>query len=583
MVVVLPSTWVKSRVNQTPRIYKVLDTEHLLKILLSIFWNRTEHRLRMLWRVITQFLLMSLMLPVLQAGAAVLSAVFLSTTLYRSILPGFSGTSPLQDLVTILASGFAITASIYLSARFLDRRSFLDLGLNFSPTWWADFGFGFGLGAGLMLLIFLTELSLGWINVQSYFYSPQEQLSFPGGFFITLIFFVAIGFYEELLNRGYLIKNISEGLTGKLLSARAAILLACLLTSVFFGLLHSANPNITPLAVLNICLAGIFLAAGYLVTGQLALSIGLHISWNFFQGAVFGFPVSGTTALAGSLIHIRQLGPVLFTGGNFGPEGGLLGALASFLGLTIILLWKRSGIYLGLSQYIPAIPIVDSPPSRSSNRIKRDPQFKHIIWDWNGTLLDDLGLCLKIINNMLAARNLPSISRDVYLDIFDFPVSVYYQKIGFDFSKEPFESISNEFIKAYETGRPACNLMDGAREILSYAASLGISQSILSASKGSYLSKAIVEYDIQGYFNSVQGLDNHHAAGKLDLAKNYMETCHLPPSDMLLVGDTTHDGSISTALGVNCILIPKGHHNRQRLEETGFPVVSSLLHLKELL
>ena len=556
-----------------------------MKSLASIFWNGAERRLRMSWRLIVLFLLMSLLLPVLQAGAAILSTAIVPSTGAAAILPGNFGPPPLPGLILILASGAAITASIYLAARFLDRRRFLDLGLNFSPNWWSDFSFGFGLGAVLMLLIFLTELSLGWIKIQSFFYSPQEHLSFLGGLVISALFFIAVGFYEELLSRGYLIKNISEGLSGKLLPPRFAILLACLLTSIFFGLLHAANPDATPLAVLNICLAGILLAAGYLVTGQLGLSIGLHISWNFFQGAVFGFPVSGTSALAGSLISIRQLGPYLLTGGKFGPEGGLLGALVSLLGIAIILLWKgkRNGIDLSLSQYPPTNPKVDHPPSLTMARTRQSPQFKHIIWDWNGTLLDDLDLCLKIINTMLAAWNLPSISRESYLEVFDFPVSGYYQILGFDFSIEPFESISNEFIKAYEEGRPECGLMDGAREILSHAASLGISQSILSASKGSYLAKAVGEYDIKGFFNSVQGLDNHHAAGKLDLAKSFMESCLLPPDEILLVGDTTHDGSIAAALGVNCRLIPNGHHNRQRLEETGFPVVSSLLQLKELL
>lgn len=539
----------------------------------------------MFWRLIAQFLLMSILLPVLQTGAAVLSALIFPATRLDAIPPGLFGTHPLQGLIIILASSVAVTASIYLSARFLDKRRFLELGLMFSPKWWADFSFGFGLGGLLMLLIFLAELSLGWIKIQSCFYAPNVNLPFLGGLFITLLFFIAVGFYEELLSRGYLIKNLSEGLSGKLLPSRVAILLASLLTSVFFGLLHAANPNATPLAVLNICLAGILLAAGYLVTGQLALSIGLHISWNFFQGAVFGFPVSGTAALAGSLISIRQLGPDLLTGSKFGPEGGLLGALASLLGIAIILVWKgkRNGIHLSLSQYRPASPKVDRSLPLSEFRTKRNPQFKHIIWDWNGTLLDDLDLCLKIINTMLAARNLPSISRESYLEVFDFPVSGYYQIIGFDFSKEPFESISNEFIKAYEKGRTDCSLMTGARETLSHAASLGISQSILSASKGSYLAKAVGEYEIEEYFNSVQGLDNHHAAGKLDLAKKYMESCHLPPKDIVLVGDTTHDGSIAAALGVNCILIPNGHHNRQRLEKTKFPVVSSLLQLKDFL
>jgi len=208
---------------------------------------------------------------------------------------------------------------------------------------------------------------------------------------------------------------------------------------------------------------------------------------------------------------------------------------------------------------------------------------RHLIWDWNGTLLDDLELCLEIINGMLRERALPAITRSSYLEIFDFPVQNYYQAIGFDFSREPFEKVSDQFIQAYEKGRPGCQLMDGSREILAQMASLGISQSILSASRASYLVKAVAEYGIEGFFTSVHGLDNHHAAGKLDLARAFLKTCQLDPAAMLLVGDTTHDGEIARALGVPCILIPRGHHSRRRLEETGFQVVSSLADLPGLI
>ena len=122
--------------------------------------------------------------------------------------------------------------------------------------------------------------------------------------------------------------------------------------------------------------------------------------------------------------------------------------------------------------------------------------------------------------------------------------------------------------------------MAGTQDILAHAASLGISQSILSASKGSYLARAVVEYGIDGFFNSVQGLDNHQAAGKLDLARVYLNSSSLDPADILLVGDTTHDGEIARALGLKCFLIPNGHQGRTRLEKTGLPIINSLDELK---
>ena len=204
---------------------------------------------------------------------------------------------------------------------------------------------------------------------------------------------------------------------------------------------------------------------------------------------------------------------------------------------------------------------------------------QHLIWDWNGTLLDDLALCLGIINYMLEERELPALSQENYLEAFDFPVQDYYRRIGFDFRREPFEAVSDQFIQAYEAGRPDCQLMDGAREALDHFARLGLSQSVLSASRRIYLRKAVQEYGIEGYFSAVEGLEDHHAAGKLALARDFLESVPLGPEQMTLVGDTTHDGEIASQLGLNCLLIPNGHHSRERLEKTGHPVLSSLREL----
>jgi phosphoglycolate phosphatase len=205
--------------------------------------------------------------------------------------------------------------------------------------------------------------------------------------------------------------------------------------------------------------------------------------------------------------------------------------------------------------------------------------YAHIIWDWNGTLLDDLNLCLEIINNLLSKNHLPAVSRDNYLAIFGFPVQDYYQNIGFDFEKESFEFVSTEFISAYEKGRPNCLLMSGAQETLEWFLSSGYTQSILSASKQAYLNKAVLDYGIKDYFISINGLDNHHAAGKFDLAKEFMIDQDLAPNTILLIGDTLHDAEIAASLGVDCWLIPNGHQGRQRLESAGVPILDSLSDL----
>lgn len=338
-----------------------------MKSLSSLFWHPAQGRLRLIWRLAIQFLLMGALLITLQAASLAL-AFFTQTA-------GGSPASAPQDLIAILAGGLAVAASVSISARILDKRRFKDLGFLLSRAWWADFAFGLGLGGALMLALFLAELSLGWIRIRGSAFSAGGISSFPEGLLISLIAFCAVGFYEELYSRGYLIKNLSEGLAGRRIRPQWAILLAGLLTSIYFGLLHTVNPNPTPLSVLNISLAGVLLSAGYLITGQLGLSIGLHISWNFFQGAVFGFPVSGSTALSGSMVALDQLGPDLWTGGSFGPEGGLTGSLAIAFGFGAILLWKgrQAGIELSISRFHPQEPPADdrsSPPASSKEQAR---------------------------------------------------------------------------------------------------------------------------------------------------------------------------------------------------------------------
>ena len=209
--------------------------------------------------------------------------------------------------------------------------------------------------------------------------------------------------------------------------------------------------------------------------------------------------------------------------------------------------------------------------------------YSNVIWDWNGTLLDDIDLCVKTINDLLKNRRLSPISQEDYLETFEFPISAYYQKIGFNFELEPFTDISKEFITAYEKGRPECLLMPGARETLDALSVNGYTQLILSASKQTHLNQAVIDYGIDHYFSSINGLDNHHAAGKLGIARQFLAAQKLPPEDILLIGDTIHDTEIARSLGVDCWLIPNGHQSYQRLAALGVPLLESLSSAVELI
>src|SRR5699024_1075539 len=131
------------------------------------------------------------------------------------------------------------------------------------------------------------------------------------------------------------------GLRYAALGSRGAAVVATLATSVLFGFMHAFNPNVSAIAIVNIVIAGIVLAVPYLLTGSLALSVGLHFSWNFVQGSVFGFPVSGNR-LDATIIQTAQQGPDIWTGGSFGPEAGILGILgmAIMLGGTIVYTYR---------------------------------------------------------------------------------------------------------------------------------------------------------------------------------------------------------------------------------------------------
>ena len=267
---------------------------------------------------------------------------------------------PLLTTASFLSSGIALTLSIWLAGRLLDRREFASFGFQINKNWWIDFGFGLTLGAGLIGLIFLVEIALGWLSIRGILATLNPETPFLIAILYPLIMFLAVGFYEELLSRGYHLKNLAEGLSGKFIKPQSAILLATLITSINFGIMHASNPNASLASTLNISLAGVFLSTAYVFTGQLAIPIALHISWNFFQGNVFGFPVSGMSFRSATFIQIEQGGPDLWTGGAFGPEAGLLCTLIMILGILIILLWARKrygriALFLPLTEHSPII------------------------------------------------------------------------------------------------------------------------------------------------------------------------------------------------------------------------------------
>jgi len=204
------------------------------------------------------------------------------------------------------------------------------------------------------------------------------------------------------------------------------------------------------------------------------------------------------------------------------------------------------------------------------------PRYKHIIWDWNGTLLNDAWMAVKVINETLAKRNMPTIDREHYQRIFGFPVKDYYRRLGFDFVEESFEQVGTEFIEGYEARKYDVNLHDGVERVLQRLGQQGITHSILSAYQQNTLDELVEHFGLTDVFVGVVGLDNHYAHSKVDNGVRWMEALQMDQEDILFVGDTAHDHEVAEAIGVDCALIPGGHQTREALEATGAVVLDSV-------
>jgi len=280
--------------------------------LARIFISPDEPRLRAGWRIFVQIVL--LIVIVFFIG-------FLAGLLIQFGLNEYLG-----SVIVVLA----ITTSVFMGRRFLDRRSFVSLGLKLNIWTLMDLLVGFAVGGLIIGLIFYLEKALGWLVIDGYAWQnlPLEEVrSAAIGMLITFIF---VGLQEELVVRGYLLQNLIEGLN---------VFWGVIISSVLFGLLHLSNPGSSALSAIGIFLVGIFLSYAYLITRQLWLPIGLHIGWNFFEGAIFGFPVSGVVDF--SIFRQSVTGPALITGGSFGPEAGLILLAGLALGVGLVFAYSR--------------------------------------------------------------------------------------------------------------------------------------------------------------------------------------------------------------------------------------------------
>lgn len=203
-------------------------------------------------------------------------------------------------------------------------------------------------------------------------------------------------------------------------------------------------------------------------------------------------------------------------------------------------------------------------------------KFETVIWDWNGTLLNDLSVAVTIINQMLIERNLKPITVEHYLEVFTFPVCDYYEQIGFDLEKEPFEIPAFQFISNYNIAVQTCRLHRDVTAILGCLKDQGYRQFILSAMEQQQLEKTVQQSGIPHFFEELVGLDNHFANSKIENGREMFTKRGLTPELTVLIGDTVHDYEVAEAIGCKCILVTHGHQSQRRLMKTGAKVVDSL-------
>jgi len=208
---------------------------------------------------------------------------------------------------------------------------------------------------------------------------------------------------------------------------------------------------------------------------------------------------------------------------------------------------------------------------------------KTILWDWNGTLLDDLEICLNGVNQLLADRSLPLLDKQRYQHIFNFPVREYYVKAGFDFSKEPFEIPAEQFMVHYKTLLHEALLFDDVIEVLDCFCNQGFRQYILSAMEQVALEQSIESRGISQFFTSIYGINNNLAYSKIENGRQLIRDYKINPAEAILIGDTIHDAEVAKDIGIDVILVSRGHQSFQRLQSTGLPVIGNLCQLKELL
>jgi len=210
-------------------------------------------------------------------------------------------------------------------------------------------------------------------------------------------------------------------------------------------------------------------------------------------------------------------------------------------------------------------------------------KYKHIIWDYNGTILDDAQIVLDILNTMLKKRDLPICSMEGYREVFDFPIIDYYKKVGFDFNKYSFDELADEFMDLYDRLLESCQLRKGILDFIKKLHANGYQQSILTAGREQGIKREVKDFGLDKYITEITGLHNNKAESKVHLAELHLEKIKVDPKDILFIGDTTHDKQVANKIGCDCVLFAGGHQSVERLKAVNNKVASTTSEIKKYL
>lgn len=213
--------------------------------------------------------------------------------------------------------------------------------------------------------------------------------------------------------------------------------------------------------------------------------------------------------------------------------------------------------------------------------------FRHydcVIWDFNGTLVDDLDLVVKTVNVQLAKRELPALTVAEYRDVFGFPVEDYYRRIGVDFGQETMAALSADFFADYGPALKGCSLYPGVHAALFTFRQQGVRQFVLSAMEEGMLREMVCHLGVHGFFEAVYGLGHQEADSKISRARELLAEHSINPHTTLLIGDTLHDAEVARAVCVTPVLVSQGHQSVAQLKAAGCAVYETveLLVLSDL-